>query len=118
MICGLGVDLVEVSRIRRAMQEERFLPRILTATERAEVLSPERVAGRWAAKEAAAKAVGTFLRWHDVEILNLPSGQPVARIRPGAFDMRGFALHISISHVKEHAVAVAVLERTEDSSRA
>jgi len=113
LIIGLGVDLVEVARIRRAMQDPRFLSRILTAEERKEALSPERVAGRWAAKEAVAKAVGTFLRWHDVEIHNLPSGQPVAHISPNVDSLRGRTLHISISHVKGNAVAVAVLEELE-----
>lgn len=111
MIVGLGIDLVEVSRIRRAMQEPRFLSRILTDAERAEALNVQRVAGRWAAKEAVAKAVGVFLRWHDVEIHNLESGAPAVRVNPSAFALDGHALHVSISHVKGQAVAVAILER-------
>jgi len=79
VIVGLGVDLVEVSRIRRALKSPRFIERILTESERLEPLSAERIAGRWAAKEAVAKAVGVFLRWHDVEIHNLTSGAPVAK---------------------------------------
>ena len=118
MIVGLGVDLVEVARIRRAMREPRFLDRILTPAERSEKLTPERVAGRWAAKEAIAKAVGVFLRWHDVEINNLPSGQPVAVISRSACSLDGQALLVSISHVKGHAVAVAILERAEVTNKA
>ena len=111
MIVGLGVDLVEVARIRRAMRQPRFLERIMTPAERTGALTAERVAGRWAAKEAVAKAVGIFLRWHDVEILNLESGQPVALVSCEAQDMAGQRVHLSISHVKGHAVAVAILER-------
>ena len=113
MIVGLGVDLVEVARIRRAMRDPRFLERILTPAERAEALTPERVAGRWAAKEAVAKAVGVFLRWHDVEIHNLPSGQPIVRLSNDVCSLKGRVLHVSISHVKANAVAVAVLERID-----
>jgi holo-[acyl-carrier protein] synthase len=112
VIVGLGIDLVEVNRIRRAMKYPSFIERVLTPNERQETLSPERVAGRWAAKEAVAKAVGVFLRWHDVEIHNLDSGAPVASIAPDAFNMNGQFLHISISHVKDNAVAVAILERS------
>jgi len=118
LIVGLGVDLIEVARIRRAMRDPRFLARILTAAERSDPMTPERVAGRWAAKEAVAKAVGVFLRWHDVEINNLPSGQPVATLVESAHLLEGQALHISISHVKGHAVAVAVLERSNDANKA
>jgi holo-[acyl-carrier protein] synthase len=110
LIVGLGVDLVEVARIRRAMRGSKFLERILTPSERVDVLTPERVAGRWAAKEAVAKAIGVFLRWHEVEIRNLPSGQPIASVTSAEWSLAGRALHVSISHVKGHAVAVAVLE--------
>ncbi len=51
-----------------------------------------------------------FLRWHDVEIHNLTSGAPVAKISPDVYKMNGSSLHISISHVKGNAVAVAILE--------
>jgi holo-[acyl-carrier protein] synthase len=111
VIVGLGIDLVEVSRIRRALKHPRFIERILTERERVDGLTPERVAGRWAAKEAVAKAVGVFLRWHDVEIHNLASGAPLVTIDPEIFKMDGLRLHISISHVKGNAVAVAVLEK-------
>jgi holo-[acyl-carrier protein] synthase len=111
VIVGLGVDLVEVARIKRALKSPRFIERILTPSEREEPLSAERVAGRWAAKEAVAKAVGVFLRWHDVEIHNLTTGAPVATVSPDVYKMDGQSLHISISHVKGNAVAVAILER-------
>jgi holo-[acyl-carrier protein] synthase len=113
LILGLGVDLVEVARIRAAMRNPRFLERILTIREMDEGMTAERVAGRWAAKEAVAKAVGTFLKWHDVEISNLPSGKPVVTISPAAYNLNGKSLHVSISHVKGQAVAVAILESKE-----
>lgn len=102
--------MVEVSRIERAMRNPKFLERIFTESERREPLTPQRVAGRWAAKEAVAKAVGTFLKWHDVEVFNMASGAPAVRIAQLAFDMTGRAVHVSLSHVKDNAVAVAILE--------
>jgi len=112
MVVGLGIDLVEVDRIRRAMENPRFVYRILTDAEREFCTSPARVAGRWAAKEAIYKAVGlTTLTWHDIEITNDPFGAPTARILTNQWDGKRLRLNVSISHEKNHAIAVAVLER-------
>lgn len=92
------------------MSKPGFLTRILTERERGQHLTAERVAGRWAAKEAVAKAMGRALRWHEVEIENQDSGAPRARLAEGLLTP-GQRLHISISHVKDHAVAVAIVER-------
>ncbi len=103
MILGLGIDLVEISRIEKAMQNPRFLPRILTLQERATGQSSAFVAGRWAAKEAVAKAAGQSLSWHDVEILNADSGQPLTTVKGS-----GDSWIVSISHERNHAIAVAI----------
>ena len=111
MIVGLGVDVVAVARIKTAMKSPRFLPRILTPQEIALELTPERVAGRWAAKEALSKALPGLKNWQDVEVLNGPSGEPFVSF-PGGFVLEpGLNLWVSISHERGYAAAVAVVEK-------
>lgn len=111
MIVGLGVDVVAISRIREAMKSPRFLPRILTAREIALDLTPERVAGRWAVKEALSKALPGLNNWHDVEVLNGADGEPLV-LFPGAYALEpGLNLMVSISHERGYAAAVAVVEK-------
>ncbi len=109
MLIGLGLDLVSIARIERAMRRPRFVERVLTPLERDYCRTPTQVAGRWAAKEAVAKAVGRPLGWHDVEVLPDDRGRPVARTSAGVL-APGWRLHVSISHETTHAAAVAVLE--------
>ena len=112
MVVGLGIDLVEIDRIRKAMENPRFVYRILTDAERQICTSPTRVAGRWAAKEAIYKATGLAnLNWRDIEITNDPFGAPSVRILSNQWDGKRLRLNVSISHEKNHAIAVAVLER-------
>ena len=113
MVVGLGIDLVEVARIRRAMENPRFVYKILTDAEREYCgESAMKVAGRWAAKEAIYKAIGVSnLTWLDVEILNDELGQPRVKILSHHFDTKRLRLNISITHERGHAAAVAVLER-------
>lgn len=111
MIQKVGIDLVEVTRIATAMKNPAFLERILTPAEREVIKTPLRVAGRWAAKEAIAKAVGLHLSWQDVEILPGEAGEPVVTIHHADFDPSLLRIHLSITHEKGHAAAVAVLER-------
>ncbi len=107
MIRAVGIDIVSVARIEKLLQNPRFAPRILTESERAHELSAPYVAGRWAAKEAAKKCVPELSSWHEIEILNQPSGQPVAKsLRIPA----GHRLWVSISHEREFATSVAILE--------
>lgn len=113
MIERIGVDIVSVERIAKAMRREGFVERILTERERSRPLGPERVAGRWAAKEAVAKAVGTHLGWHEVEILWAEDGRPEAYLPEMHLDRTLYHLHISISHERHSAVGFAVLERAE-----
>src|SRR2546427_11239677 len=90
MILGTGVDLAEVGRIRDAIARhgDRFIKRIYTDAEIAYVERKanrfERYAGRFAAKEAGMKAIGTGGkrggRWHDFEGADLPSGRPTLRL--------------------------------------
>ncbi|MER3414442.1 MAG: holo-[acyl-carrier-protein] synthase [Armatimonadota bacterium] len=109
MIQGIGADVVQIERIRKAMRNPRFTKRILTETERAHADSAVFVAGRWAAKEAIAKAVGCSLSWQDVEVLPNAHGAPVVHWRNG-WSRR---IHVSISHERSLAFAVAVWESEE-----
>jgi holo-[acyl-carrier protein] synthase len=111
VIVGLGIDIVEIARIKRAMERAAFLERILTPLEREFFIKPHQVAGRWAAKEAVAKAVGLQLTWQQVEILPDEIGVPRVVVRSPYFDPGRLRLMVSISHEREHAVAMAVLER-------
>ena len=94
MILGVGSDLIDIRRIEKTIARygERFLDRIFTETERRKCdRRANRVASyarRFAAKEAAAKALGTGFRrgvfWRDLGVVNLPSGQPGMRLTGGA----------------------------------
>ncbi|MFZ5854129.1 MAG: holo-ACP synthase [Chloroflexota bacterium] len=113
----LGIDIVKVDRIRRALERHgaRFARRVLTPAEQRYVRDrPETLAGRWAAKEAVSKVLGLGVRgigWRDIEIERLPTGQPAVRlhgraaIRAGQLGMDRVA--VSISHESEYAVAIA-----------
>ncbi len=118
----LGVDIVRVERIRRALARfgDRFSRRILTPAEASHVRGrPEALAGRWAAKEAVSKVLGLGVRgvgWREIEIERLPTGQPAVRLH-GRAARRAEQLGLgpiacSISHEAEFAVAVAYAVRT------
>lgn len=120
MILGLGLDLCDVGRIERALQNPRFLLRVYTPGERAliEARGAQTAAGLFAAKEAAAKALGTGFRgfgFADVEVLRDDLGRPVCRLHGGAqarlLALGGGTLLVSITHSGGFAAATAVLER-------
>jgi holo-[acyl-carrier protein] synthase len=124
MITGIGVDLCEVERIAAAVARhgERFLERIYTDAERAYCDSKpnrmERLAGRFAAKEAAMKALGTGWRrgvaWRDFEVASGDGGRPVialhGRAREIAEETGVKRALVSISHVSSMAMAQVVME--------
>jgi len=94
MIIGLGNDIIDIRRIEKTIDRygERFLTRIFTETERRKsdrrALRAASYAKRFAAKEACAKALGTGFRrgvfWHDMGVVNLPSGRPTLELTGGA----------------------------------
>jgi len=114
MITGIGTDIIEVSRIRRALElTDRFAARVFTAAEREYCMLGRRpalrFAGRFAAKEAVAKSLGTGLSWSDVEILADASGGPIVRFLNEAAALIGDRrVIVSISHCRSYAVAYAV----------
>ena len=125
MIVSIGIDIIEVARIREVLQRTpRFRERVFTAAEQAYcdsrgVVAEQHYAARYAAKEAALKALQTGWRggisWQDVEISSLESGAPVITFHGEArrlFDASGAtAVHLSMSHTSEHAIAEVILER-------
>jgi holo-[acyl-carrier protein] synthase len=126
MVRGIGIDMIEVSRVAGVAERhgDRFLHRIYTDLELEKIHgNPQQyLAARFAAKEAAFKALGTGwgggVRWIEVEVDNLPSGQPVLTLK-GAARARADALgvgsiHLTISHTAGHAVAQVILEGRHD----
>ncbi|ERJ10954.1 holo-ACP synthase [Haloplasma contractile] len=115
MIAGIGTDIVEIHRIRDVKHLDRFKKRILTSAEIEKYdafNSKDRklhyLAGRFAAKEAFSKAIGTGignLNFTDIEILNDEKGKPYIN-----HNFKEFIAHISISHSKQNAIAYVILE--------
>ena len=115
----VGIDIIETSRIRDVLvkHQDRFLGRVYTEWERSycrhNVLH---LAGRWAAKEAVSKVLGLGIRgvgWREIEIKRTPLGQPIVALHGRAEERRralGLTapLAVSISHIRDLAVAVAV----------
>jgi holo-[acyl-carrier protein] synthase len=124
MILGTGVDLAEVDRIRMAVERygRRFIDRIYTPAEIAYVERKanrfERYAGRFAAKEAGMKAIGTGwrhgVRWQDFEVANLPSGRPTLRLHGVAAEVAKRlgvqSIQLSITHTAQLGMAHVILE--------
>ena len=122
MILGIGVDIVEIRRIREILAKDNgFLEKIFTSNEieylRRRNLRPEYVAGRFAAKEAVSKALGTGFRgfsFRDIIIENSTLGKPIITLKGKARVIANKTgntnIHLSISHGEDNAIAYAVLE--------
>lgn len=121
MIIGIGIDIIEIRRIERALSP-RFIERVFSQREIEYCELSRRIekyAARFAAKEAARKAIGagtpvTALSWHDVEILSSPEGAPQIIFHGRAAElvkkMRVTRAHVSMSHSVENAIAQVILE--------
>jgi len=123
-VVGVGVDVVEVARIRTALtRTPGLVSRLFTEAERAActtrsgALRYDRLAARFAAKEAVAKAFGTGIRgfgFRDVEVDNDELGRPFVRLANGAVAVaaqrRATVVHLSLSTSRELAVAQVVVE--------
>ena len=124
MIVGTGIDIAEVPRIALSIARfgDRFLRRVYTEGEirycESKANRVERYAARFAAKEAAMKALGTGwnhgVRWRDVEVTRLAGGRPTMTFHGKAaeFALRLGAVHValSLSHTSEQAIAQVILE--------
>lgn len=118
MLTSLGVDIVEIGRFREALaRRPRLAARLFTAREREycerRADPAPHYAARFAAKEATAKAVGRCLRWQEVELVLDRTGAPALSITGDsarwADVARGARFLVSLSHSREHAVAVVAL---------
>src|SRR3990172_8302752 len=118
MILRTGVDILEIDRLDSVSPtiRRRFIQRVYTPAER-EILGEdnEALAGRFAAKEAVSKALGSgigFVHWQDIEILDGQYGEPILNLYGNAVKIAerlGLdTWSVSISHSRNHAVAVAV----------
>lgn len=122
MLTGSGIDIVEVERVKKYMENDRFMARVYTQREleyiKSRKLNPQTAAGIFAAKEAVAKSLGTgFVSFGpaDVEIVPDEAGCPQATLKNGALNVaekEGItAISVSISHIKDLAIAMAVAEK-------
>ena len=126
MIIGIGVDIIEIERVRQAIQNNKnFLSKLFTEREIDYFISrnmnSEVIAGNFAAKEAVSKALGTGIRgfsFKDIEILRNELGKPEVILHSGANlignklvgNNNSLRIHLSISHNNSNAIAYSVLE--------
>ncbi len=123
MIFGIGVDIIEISRIEEALSRfgDTFIERAFGEGERytgGKEGAAQHFATRFAAKEAFLKALGTGLRkgmrWREIEVVTDPSGKPEIHLSGRAreiFDERGLKkVHLSLAHEKGYGIAFIVIE--------
>lgn len=122
MIIGIGTDIVEIDRINKAIERTpNFINKLFTKKEIEYFISrkmrPEFIAGKFAAKESVAKALGTGFRkfgFRDIEIDKDELGKPLVLLSGEAKEIANkfgdYKLHLSISHGRENAIAYAILE--------
>lgn len=125
MIIAIGTDIIEVARISRTIaRTPRFVERVFTKDEQAycesrgAIVRAQHYAARFAAKEAAFKALGTGWRgrlsWHDVEVIRRMEGAPQLVLTNRALELfdklNAARAHLSLSHTVEHAVAFVIFE--------
>lgn len=120
MILGLGIDIIEIERIRKSIEQygENFLNRIFTKNELEYSLNKknkfQHLAARFAAKEAITKALSSYNKsfsWKDIEIVNLINGMPTVNLLGKLKDFLGNdkIIHISMSHSDHYVTCVAIL---------
>jgi holo-[acyl-carrier protein] synthase len=130
MIVGIGVDIVDVGRIKDLLERyrERFVRRVFTEGEAGyaekSIREAERLAGRFAVKEAVLKAFGTGksqgILWRDVETIRGAMGKPEVKLYNNAnnymIKLKGNRIHVSITHDGGKAVAFVIIETEEMSA--
>jgi holo-[acyl-carrier protein] synthase len=121
MVKGIGIDIIEIARVRRSIETlgDRFLQKVFTPGEIAYCSAKndrhQHFAARFAAKEAVSKALSTGwageFRWKDVEVTNDASGQPRITLHgPLGQNLTSCPILVSISHSETHVVAMVVIE--------
>lgn len=129
MIVGIGLDVVELERMAKLLEgpaKDKFAARVLTEEEQTgwHRLQPRRaleyISGRFAAKEAVVKALGTgigaIVGFQDIEVLPNELGKPICLLSPEAIRRLGweghlFKVHIAITHERTLAAATAIIEK-------
>ncbi len=122
---AVGIDIIEVGRVQKVFEHhgERFLNRVFTEAEIWQCRGKAtRLAGRFAAKEAISKALGTGIHgvaWREMEVVQLRSGRPTVRLHGNAkrrAELLGLsAFDVSIADLKEFSIAIAVAIQTDIS---
>ena len=123
MIFGIGIDQIEVSRVKKSVQSDHFKNKIFTEAEinysEKTAKSAEHYAARFAAKEAFLKALGTGWRgklaFNQIEIVNNELGKPFFQLYGEAKkkieNLNINSMHLSLTHVKDFATAMVILEK-------
>ncbi len=123
-LVGVGIDIVDVARIRNMVEVygERFLKRVFSDDELAYCMKFSdpfpHLAARWAAKEAVAKAMGTGfsqgVTWRNICVIHSPNGEPLVLLtgtaKKIAANLKVRKIWLSLSHTRDYAAAVAVME--------
>ena len=127
MVLGLGIDIIEISRIKKSVDEygEKFLQKVFTQDEisycNSKYNKHQHYAARFAAKEAVYKALASGwkegLRWKDIEIQNDNSGMPSVKLygKLKSFISNNAELKISISHSDNYVTAVAIIYKNNSN---
>ena len=129
MIAGIGIDIVDIGRVKALLSRygDRFVERVFTEAEaayaRKSVKPGERLAGRFAVKEAVLKAFGTGksqgIRWRDVETVRGPMGRPQVSLYGEAANyfekLKADTIHVTITHDGGKAVAFVIIERARET---
>ncbi len=128
MVFGLGVDIIEIERIKESVDKygDGFLSKIYTKTELDYCLSKankyQHLAARFAAKEAVYKALTTGWHekagWQDIEIINEPNGMPQVNLKGKleTFLSNDKSLKISMSHSRDYVTCVAIIFKSDNSA--
>ncbi len=125
MIIGIGTDIVEVKRLKNAVERlgDRFIRRVFTENEikysEGKVSRFQHLAVRFGAKEALLKAMGTGLRdgilWHEIEIRNDDLGKPTifcfGKCLEKLNELQVENIHVSLTHAEKYGVATVILEK-------
>lgn len=121
MILGIGIDIIEIDRIKQSIERfgNHFLSKIYTPNELSYCLQKhnkyQHLAARFAAKEAIYKAIsaewGRDISWHDIDIMNEPNGLPVAKFsgKLEEFVNKDKGIRISMSHSDNYVACVAIV---------
>ena len=120
---GIGNDIIEIKRIENAVKKESFVKKVFTEKEIEYIISrggrAETYAGKFSAKEAVSKALGTGVRGfspNDIEILNNELGKPYVIFKNSIEDFNNkYFVEISISHCKEYATTTAIIFKKSES---